>query len=200
MLKSIPSPDDNIALYLFGLLTPAAGAQTVIVNWTNLGDNISYHIMAETVNGSLDVDGMNIASGHVGQVASVSVPSKAGDLLLDFGGGDQYVGSLTIGSGQTSEYQDTTPPQVFMSLKAGKAGMNTMSWTFAPTGEIQDWVDAVISIPVSKLPTTVTGVNVAINSGIPPLSYGFFNYLNTYYEGIGYGRVLPIKLVGYVQV
>lgn len=142
----------DIELQMYGLVNPAAGAQTVQVDYDGFTSTVVGVLPLSDVHQTTSLGTAASAEDSTTSTSTVNVSSSATERVIDatvfFFTGD--VG-FTPGAGQTEHLDFTTPDigQAFaMSSEIGSS-TTTMSWTFsAADGSL------IIAVPVK--PATVT--------------------------------------------
>lgn len=123
----------KIAVALFYLLKPTAGANTLAFSWSNasLGGFYGISLYGVSYNNPIRTSSYTAGTG-----ASIDVPSAVADRVLDVISAESPFGgtvSMTVGAGQTAIMNDEIQRSVNMayggSYEAGASGNVTMSWT-----------------------------------------------------------------------
>jgi hypothetical protein len=142
----IGSPPAGLAMYR--LVAPATGSQTVVVGWDAFTSNGKLGVITYTNVDQTTPLGTFASASGASSTAEVNVSSATGELVNDcmFA----LAGTITIGAGQTSRWeQEASGVGVGSSTEAG-APTVTMSWSLSA---VEDWNIGGVSIkPVSTAP------------------------------------------------
>lgn len=143
--------DGSNSVYIYCLVNPTAGAQTINVNFTGSAFIGGGSITVTGSDTSTCSTATNTATG-TGTAASVAVTSNTNDLVIDIVGTDNAnTTTQTAGGGQTARFNNVVAGNNVnsSSTKAAAAGSTTVSWTISTSTAWAQIATAVKSASVA---------------------------------------------------
>jgi hypothetical protein len=134
-------PNDESHLYLYSLVNPASGPNTVSVTWS--ASVTEFQVVAISFTGVDQADATGLFQSNQGSstTPSVNVSSEAGDMVADCA--IVFDRTFTVGSGQTERFNLNGTNQDSAGSTEPGAATVTMSWTLSSS---QNWGIGAINI------------------------------------------------------
>jgi hypothetical protein len=122
------------SVQIWGLASPPAGAQTVVVTFSATGTFCGAGSVTVTGGDTTTLFSNHNSANGSSTASSVGVTSAVGELVIDIVGTNNGP-ALTVGGGQTQRWTQTESGNVQASSTApGASGTVTMGWTLGFTG------------------------------------------------------------------
>lgn len=119
-------------IYLYRLLAPATGTNTLLVDYNGTVGGVSISVLAlDDVNQTVPETGTGSTGGTSTTITTPDINSTSGDTLYSFGYlNNSGISAITEGAGQTLVAEDGRTNGVsWISSKAGAGPVQSMSWT-----------------------------------------------------------------------
>lgn len=119
---------------IWGLITTATGAQTIVVTFAGTGNYGATGSVTVTGGDTGDLFGTAVSAQTGTTTLTVDVTSASGELVLDSAVAYEGTPTLTVGGGQTDRFNAINTVRGAGSTEPGAATV-TMSWTVSSTTE-----------------------------------------------------------------